>query len=138
PVEGWARLWPGVPEQPAIAPGDDEAEARADLMRRISAAGVTTLGQVATIYAADGVRGRDADKQEPAEVDDLPWTDAARWRAERDDDGAPTEGRGLDNAAVEALFAAPTVESFGSCEDMGWCGLVRHEGQTGGAILLEN
>jgi hypothetical protein len=73
PVEGWADLWPIPPPSPeatedqdlahtlaraagqlgaTVAPEqleDDESEVRADLMARITVAGVTTLGQVATV-----------------------------------------------------------------------------------------
>lgn len=51
PVDGWQQLWPlshreAEPMWPAT---DEDAVARAELMARIKAAGVTTLGEVATI-----------------------------------------------------------------------------------------
>lgn len=71
-IEGWSQLWPS---QPRTREPEDDEQARQDLFERISAAGVTTLGQVATVVGgtvelADG--GQD-------ERDTFHWADAAQW-----------------------------------------------------------
>jgi Antirestriction protein (ArdA) len=113
PVDGWAALWPGTPTPSGTEPADDEAEARGVLMGRISAAGLTTLGQVATISAADGVYGLGVNEHEPVEVDDVPWADAARWRPDLDDED-DDERVGPNIATIETLFNEPITETFGS------------------------
>ncbi len=139
PVDGWADLWPGKHEQPA--PEDDEAQARANLVRRLNTTAATTLGQIATVGTAEGVYGLGAsDHDDQAEVDTYPWADATRWRP---DGGGPDEltlssAAGMDNAAVDELFIRLPDDQFGSREDMGWCGLLHHEGRPGGVILGDN
>src|SRR5581483_5008343 len=97
------------------------------------------LGQVATIYTADGTHGRGAGEHDQAEADTFPWTDAVRWRPDGGiDELGDVETAVLTGAAVEELFARPLLETFGSREDMGWCGLVQHDARPGGAILEEN
>jgi antirestriction protein len=145
PVEGWATLWPDtldpVPanEYPAAGGPADDAEARASLMQRLNAAGVATLGQVATIYTAHGMYGRDAGERDHADVDTFPWTDAVRWRPDGGaDELGDAEAAVVAGVALEELFAQAPVDAFGSREDMGWCGLVRRDERPGGAILQEN
>lgn len=137
PVDGWHELWPDRRGR-AGQPTDPEAEARRALFERINAAGVTTLGQVATIFTAEGVHGIDADEHDDqAEPDTFPWTDAVRWRP----DGGPdqlADNAGMDSEALDELFARLPAAEFGSREDMGWCGLLRHEGRPGGVILHQN
>jgi antirestriction protein len=138
PVDGWQELWPDRPGQvqsPAEESADPEAEARRSLFDRINAAGVTTLGQVATIHTAEGVYGAGADEHD--EPDTSPWTDAARWRP----GSGPNEPSGTESADIEImdeLFARLPDAEFGSREQMGWCGLLRHEGRPGGVILHRN
>lgn len=106
-----------APEQPRPgepAAADPEAEARAELMQRLNAAAVTTLGQVATTITNEGVYGTGASEPEDHEEPDIfSWKDAAHWRA----DGGPDE---LDDSAIlDELFARVPNAEFGSLEDMG-------------------
>src|SRR6266508_5155906 len=139
PVDGWADLWPGKQEQPA--PEEVEARARADLVRRINTAAATTLGQVATVVTAEGVYGLGANEHDdPAEAAVYPWSDATRWPP---DGGGPdalsvSSAAGIDSAAVDELFARIPDAQLGSREDMGWCGLLHHDGRPGGVILRQN
>jgi antirestriction protein len=121
PVDGWASLWPTAPRD-AATPGD-EAAARAALMERISAAAVTTLGQVAAIHTI----GDSADVDNEDSVDDLPWGDAARWR--------PTDPE-LDK--LDYLFTRQPDVELGTTTDMGRLALVRHTDRPGGVVLHEN
>ncbi len=139
PVDGWADLWPGKQEQPA--PEDNEAQARANLVRHLNTAAATTLGQIATVVTAEGVHGLGAsDHDDQAEVDTYPWADATRWRP---DGGGPDElalssAAGMDSAGVDALFMRLPDDQLGSTDDMGWCGLLHHDGRPGGVILRQN
>lgn len=114
PVAGWAE--------------QAEAQDRADLMQRIASAGVTTLGQVATVLTAE------ADMAE-AEPDTYSWGDAARWSP----DDEAQEGRALVPAltseALDELFDSDVDAEVGDVSDLGWFGLVRRAGQPGGHIL---
>jgi len=71
-----------------------------------------------------------------AEPDVFPWTDAARWQP----GGGPDElgDDEMPSAAMDELFARLPVHEFGTREDMGWCGLLQHEGRPGGVILHQN
>lgn len=150
PVDGWAELWPGQPANgtddvadhvdPAPEPpSNDAADVRADLMRRINAAGVTTLGRIATIVTGEGSFGRDADQDGWREADVYPWTDAADWYADGGpDELADPEAGSLAAAQVEELFARLPDAEVGSCEAMGWGGLLRHADRPGGVILGAN
>jgi antirestriction protein len=147
PVTGWYELTADPPStahdaaRPAPrAPADtaDEAQARADLLTRLNAAAVTTLGQVATIVTAEGVYGLAAAEAEQVEPDAFPWSNAVRWRP---DEGGPDDLAGpetVSSEAIEELFASVAEAQWGVREEMGWVGLVRNEGQAGGAILREN
>jgi len=153
PVVGWSDLWPSQPpgrdgdepetgeeERPpygslTCAIGqqvvstedsgsvDDEAEARQALFERISTAGVTTLGQVATIHAP-----------EDNEPDPFSWADAAIWNPDKiaQDNLEETQYAAEE---LDALFAEQPDGEIGSVDELGWYGLIRHEGQPGGIIL---
>jgi antirestriction protein len=158
PIDGWPELWPRGPGRreenepetgeeerppygsPACAmgrkaisarveapPGEDEAEARQALLQRINAAGVRTLGEVATFYAPD----------QADEPDTFPWTDAATWSPSeiaRDNYEEPR----LPDAEVDALFGEGPDEEVGSVDELGWYGLVKHEGRPGGLVLIQD
>lgn len=105
--------------------------------RRIANAAVTTLGQIATVVAAEANHDPAADDDDQADV--YPWADAARWYAAGGpDDFGHTEAAGMDSELVDDLFARLPDEQFGFAEEMGWCGLLRHEGRPGGVILRQN
>lgn len=90
-------------------PTDDEAAARAELVRRMSDASVTTLGQVATILTPDG------------EVL-----------------GMNRPGHEHTAAELDGLFAEVPDEELGSVEDIGWFGLLHHTDRPGGTILAQD
>ena len=158
PVEGWADLWPALPvapeapdqsehdsgsiaceigrhavhaSLPAEQPEADDEAARAEVLARITAAGVTTLGQVATVVD-DNAEHLDDDHDEP---DDFPWTDAATWSPA--DLALPEEQR-LSADELDELFTATPDEQVGSVDELGWYGLVKHDGQPGGLILRQD
>jgi hypothetical protein len=82
-----------------------------------------TLGEVATVEPRD-------------EVDTFPWVDAATWEPSeiaRDD----YEDVRLPDAELDALFAEPD-EQVGSVSELGWFGLVKHEGRPGGLVLIQD
>src|SRR5262249_39226664 len=103
------------------------------------AAGVTTLGQVATIHTANGIYGPDAPgNDDQAEIDTFPWADAARWLPEGGpDELAGAEAAVVESALLEELFACGPAEQLGSRDGTGWCGLVRHGVRPGGAVLRQ-
>jgi antirestriction protein len=105
-----------------------EAQDRADLMRRISSASVTTLGEIATVHTADA----DAAEVEP---DAYSWGDAAHCppdeQAHEDQALVPV----LADEALNELFNSEVDEEFGDVSDLGWFGLVRRVDQPGGHIL---
>lgn len=82
PVEGWAAR---AAEQDRA---EEEAQARQELMERISAAGVTTLGEVAVVIQADDATEPDDGTPEPDDTEDaddvagtfVSWADAMRYR----------------------------------------------------------
>lgn len=125
-------------------PHEDDAQIRQDLIQRISAAGVTTLGSLATVItvsdtieqspdhdATDHQYDPYRDTNEPEEPDPFPWTDAARWSPnDRDDEPA------RDQLAV--LIAETPDEALGSVQEMGWFGLLRHADRPGGVVLSQN
>jgi antirestriction protein len=120
-IEGWSQLWPDDPPRPdAELDSDDEASERQALAERNSAAGLTALGQVAI--------------EQPDEPDDFSWADAATWSP------TPSTLDDLDQPSrtpeeLEALFGEQPDDELGSVDDLGWCGLIRHEDQPGGLIL---
>ena len=160
PVEGWSKLWPSqsltrqeATEDEERDPGtlaceisrpavhatveldveDDETAARAVLMDRLNATGVTTLGQVATVVGGT-VELADEDQEER---DDFHWADAATW--------SPAEvaladyaDRRYSSDELDALFAETPDEQVGSVDELGWYGLVKHEGRPGGLILAQD
>jgi antirestriction protein len=130
-VEGWAALWPAQPSAPEAAAEDDEAIATA-LLDRLNAAAVTTLGQVATV-----VGGTVAPPDESLQRDDFSWVDAAEWRpaeiALHDH-----EERRYPAADLDELFAEAPDEQVGSVDELGWYGLLKHQNQPGGLILIQD
>jgi len=122
PVSGW------VESAAAADREEEEARVRRDLMERISAASVTTLGQIATVTTTNhtGEAVEDDD-----EVDVFPWRDAVRWR--------PSEQpQLLTHEEVDDLNAEGPDDEIGSAQDVGWFGLLRHAGRPGGIILSQN
>jgi antirestriction protein len=158
PVDGWSRQWPtgprreddepdtGEEERPpygtlSCAMGrqvvnasldtglteNDEAEARRALFERITAAGVTTLGEVASVE----VVGQDDER------DSFPWTDAATWSPSEVARSNDDEPRYSDDE-LDVLFREPLDEEVGSVDELGWYGLVRHAGRSGGLVLIQD
>jgi antirestriction protein len=106
---------------------DDEAEARQALFEHISATGVTTLGEIATVGVQD----------QEDEPDDFPWVDAATWSPAEVARTSYDEPR-YSPDELDALFGEPPDEEVGSVDELGWYGLVRHEDQPGGLILVQD
>jgi antirestriction protein len=136
PIEGWAGLWPAQPARPETtapnaAPADNEAAERQALMARISAAGITTLGQVATVVTVDAPEPADQEN----EHDDFPWGDAAEWNTTAIALSDYDELRLTEDELDELFAEQPEDNQVGSVEDLGWYGLARREGQSGGLIL---
>ena len=119
PVTGWVE--------------NAEAQDRADLMQRISAAGVRTLGQVATVVGGgtdtEIAAGHD-DAQEDAGTY-ASWADAASWSPDSQRDE-------LYRSRLDELFGEIPDEEIGTVEDIGWFGLLRHDGRAGGVVLSQN
>jgi antirestriction protein len=137
PIEGWSGLWPIQPARPETAAlsvdqGDDEAAKRQSLMDRISAAGVTTLGQVATVVT---IEPAPVPAGLESERDDFPWVDAAEWNTTAVALSDYNELRLTEDELDELFTEQPEDYQVGSVEDLGWYGLVRREGQSGGLIL---
>jgi antirestriction protein len=158
PIDGWHQLWPTGPERDDDEPDtgdeerppygtwacaigrhmlsasldtgqaeDDETEARQTLFERISAAGVTTLGEIGTVGARD----------QEDEPDDFPWVDAATWSSAevaRDNFDEPRH----PPDELDVLFGEQPDEEVGSVDELGWYGLVKHEGRPGGLILIQD
>lgn len=139
-IEGWHRLWPTRPalaesvEADATAPVDDEAADRHALLDRISAAGVTTLGQVATVGTVEPVYASTDQNDGP---DDFSWSDAAEWR-QAAVLASDYEERQYPDAELDELFGEQPGETVGSVADLGWYGLAKDEGQPGGLILIQD
>lgn len=154
PIEGWHQLWPTPPERQDDEPDtgeeerppfttptctigqhavtanlEDESDERQELMWRISAGGVTTLGRMATIV--DGNTTEDNTDDQANEPDGFPWTDAARWSPNSTHDELA-----LDR--LDTLFGEVPDEAIGSVEDIGWFGLLKHEDRPGGVVLSQN
>ncbi len=105
-----------MPEHPHHPP-DDEAQARAELMRRIEAGSTRYLGDIASVHHP----GED-------EADDLPWADSASWSPE------PLPRPTFTAEELDELFADPD-DQIGSVDELGWFGRARHEGRPGGYFL---
>ena len=87
---------------------------------------------------ADGPLAEAADDE--TEADTYPWSDATRWRP---DDGGVDDlmlaaTGGTRSEVRDELFGQLPDAQLGSREAMGWCGLLRHEGRSGGIILRQN
>src|SRR6266542_2182975 len=110
-----------------------EAQDRADLMQRITAGSVTTLGQVATILAADSIGSDEHGEDQEDASTYASWANAATW--------SPNQDRQADELArsrLDELFGEIPDEELGSVEDIGWFGLLRHEDRPGGIVLSQN
>jgi antirestriction protein len=115
PVAGWVE--------------QTEAQDRSELLGRISAAGVATLGEIATIHTPEAPGTDDFD-----EVDDESWIDAARWSPADDANGQQIEDR-VRSAQLDELFGELAHEEVGSAQELGWYGLVKHADRPGGMVL---
>jgi len=110
-----------------------EAQDRADLMQRITAGSVTTLGQVATILAADSIGSDEHGEDQEDASTYASWANAATW--------SPNQDRQADELArnrLDELFGEIPDEELGSVEDIGWFGLLRHGDRPGGIVLSQN
>ncbi|MGH3901709.1 MAG: hypothetical protein ACRDTA_26335 [Pseudonocardiaceae bacterium] len=109
-------------------PGEDEeADARHALFERISAAGVRTLGDVATVLESVEEDGRD----------DFGWADAAHW-SPAEVARQNFEERRYSPDELDALFGEQPDEQIGSVDELGWYGRIPHEDQPGGLILIQD
>lgn len=115
PIAGWAEQ-AGTQDQ-------------ADLMARIAAGSVGTLGELAVVHTPEAST-TDAD-----EVDTFSWSDAARWSPDDDTEAVVERVSGLSAEQLDALFDDGADEEIGAVEDLGWYGLVRWTDQPGGLIL---
>lgn len=115
----------------------EEEQARQDLMRRISTAGASTLGQVATITTVSNMSEHSTADNQPGqhhgndEPDTFSWTDAAHWSPTGPDDE-------LARDQLEALFSEIPDQEIGTVEHMGWFGLLKYEGRSGGVVFSQN
>lgn len=129
PVPDWAA------SAAAIDRAEEEAQARQELMHRISAAGATTLGRLATVTinddTAEEITDGQADDQQRAEPDTFSWTDAARWSPDSPDDE-------LTRDRLNALFTETPDQELGTIEHMGRFGLLKREDRPGGLVLSQN
>jgi hypothetical protein len=114
PVTGWVE--------------QAEAQDRADLMQRISAAGVRTLGEIATVVD----RSSESDSTIRGDDYTFSWKDAATWSSSQD------QADELIHSRLDELFGEIPDEELGSVEDIGWFGLLRHDGRPGGILLSQN
>jgi antirestriction protein len=117
PVPNWAA------NAAALDREEDEARERQALFDRINAAGVTTLGHVAIVEGA-------TDEDQDDEHDSFPWGDAMHWKPHDDAERA--------RERLDELFGETPDEELGSVQDMGWFGLLKHEGRPGGIVLAQN
>lgn len=135
PVEGWAQTaalqaaWEqaGVERRQidALDPSlrtDDEAAARADLMRQIEAGSVMRLGDIATVTSGPTDDERDT----------FSWGDAARWSPEFV--SVQTQPHGATDAEL-TLFDEEPDEQIGDVAELGWYALIRSGDGTGGLVL---
>jgi antirestriction protein len=132
PVPGWAE------SAAAIDRADEEAaeaQARQELMQRISAAGTTTLGNMATVLSGESTTEGDGDS---LAEDAFSWTDAAHWQPDQAAPAGSTGGSEHDRDRLDELFGEVPDEVIGTVEDVGWFGLLRHEGRPGGIVLSQN
>lgn len=130
PVDGWSGLWPAPPE---AVDEYDEAAARQALFERINAAGVTTLGTVATVIGGS-VEFADEDQDEH---DDFHWVDSARWNPDIAAESQIGERR-FTHEELDELFSGLADDEAGTVDDFGWCGLRKHEDRPGGLILTQD
>lgn len=118
PVDGWVE--------------QAEAQDRTDLMRRISAADVSTLGNVAIVETSGEPEEDDND-----EADTYSWADAATWTAALDAEDIRTtiDRAGLAEEEFDALFAGDADEEVSDVDELGWYGILRWKDRPGGLLL---
>lgn len=100
-------------------------------MRLINAAGVTTLGEVATITAPEV----HAEHDEP---DRFSWSDAARWQPEAGETDEPALHPELSDEELDTLFGEDADAEVGTAYELGWFGIVRWPERQGGVILARD
>lgn len=109
-----------------------EEQDRAELMQRITAASVTTLGQVATVRTAHDPESLDVEDEEP---DTFHWGDSARWSPDDGTHECSTSHPALTAEELDELFGGEVDEEVGDVSDLGWYALVRSPDGPGGYIL---
>src|SRR6266542_5894615 len=122
PVTGWVE--------------NADAQDRADLMQRIAAACVRTLGHVATVIdpsTGSEVATAAGDHDQDDASTYASWADAATWSPDKD-----RQADELARSRLDELFGEIPDEEIGTVEDIGWFGLLRHEGRPGGIVLSQN
>jgi len=127
PIEGWSGLWPSDPpiDQSELGQPDTDNEQRPP-----SGTVACAIGRTAISVSI----GNQSDEDVETEVDDFPWTDAATWspaEIARDD----FEEARYSSDELDALFGLTPDEEIGSVDELGWYGLIRHEGRPGGFFL---
>lgn len=118
----------------AIDRAEDEEHARQDLMERISAAGTTTLGTMATVI--DSEPPIEATNHQDEE-DTFPWVDAATWNPDEIARGEVDDRRYSDDE-LDAIFSETPDEEVGEVSELGWYGRIKHEDKPGGLILRQD
>ena len=132
PVEGWMRR---ASEQEHA---EDEASGHRDVLAQSPAAGVTTLGQAAVARSNErGKADHDAPDHEDDGPDTFPWDDASSW-SPGDPVAEQISERRCTSQELDELFGEQPDEQVGSVDELGWHGLVRHEGRTGGLVLTQD
>jgi antirestriction protein len=116
PVEGWVE--------------QAEAQDRLDLMARIAADSVTTLGGIATVEASEAL-----DQAEVPERDVFSWGDAAQWSPE---DTPEAEIGQLTDEQLDALFETDPDEEVGDVAELGWYALIQPDDRPGGYVMTLN
>lgn len=106
-----------------------EAQDRADLMARIAAGSVGTLGELAVVHTPNAST-TDAD-----EADHFSWTDSAHWSPADDVEATLEQTPSLSAEQLDALFSDGADEEVGAAEELGWYGLIRWTDQPGGLIV---
>jgi hypothetical protein len=123
PVDGWQQLWPLPPPgtETAAPPPDNEEAVRTELMERITAAGVTTLGEVATILTVEQEPDGEPEADQPPATESSAVDDRLTPRSNKEILAAAKLG--IELAAVHAREQEnmPGVRALADY-------LVKHEG----------
>ena len=136
PIDGWHELWPTVPDR------EEDEPARPDEEGPPSGTSACAIGRSAVSVSvrlsgvADGAVATDA-VTEINELDDFPWSDAARWNPADVARGDVAEGR-YSTEELDGLFGEPVDEEVGAVGDLGWYGRIKHEDRAGGLILIQD